>query len=207
MVVVGDEFQGLFFFGLLESIVVVWIFSILVYFNQCYLKIYLVFLIGFFGMMIDGVLEGVLSVVFVDGLLVYLGLEGLLVFFEEMMIVVFYGYVFIICVSEVNGVNVYVFCVNCFYCWYFESWFYVDRVILGRIYEMEFYYGMLVCVIVGVGLVLILCSMLESMFGYQQVFVWLLVEEWCWFIIWLVWCWGVKICQLEVFIVLLNEDW
>lgn len=123
-------------------------------------------MIGFFGVMLDGVFEGKLNVVFIDGLLMYLGLEGILVYQEEMMIVVLYGYFVVLWVSEVNGYNIYVFCVNCFYWWYFESWFYVDGVIFGMIYEMELYYGMLVCVIVGVGIVLMLVSMFNSMSGY-----------------------------------------
>lgn len=87
MVVAGDEPQGLFSLGSLESTAAVRIPSTLAHFNQRYPKIHLALSTGPSGTMIDGVLEGALSAAFVDGPLVHPGLEGLPVFPEEMMIV------------------------------------------------------------------------------------------------------------------------
>ncbi|STW14498.1 LysR family transcriptional regulator YneJ [Klebsiella pneumoniae subsp. rhinoscleromatis] len=123
MVVAGDEPQGLFSLGSLESTAAVRIPSTLAHFNQRYPKIHLALSTGPSGTMIDGVLEGALSAAFVDGPLVHPGLEGLPVFPEEMMIVAPYGHAPITRASEVNGANVYAFRANCSYRRHFESWF------------------------------------------------------------------------------------
>ncbi|MGR9069607.1 putrescine utilization regulator PtrR [Klebsiella quasipneumoniae] len=206
MVVAGDEPQGLFSLGSLESTAAVRIPTTLAHFNQRYPKIHLALSTGPSGTMIDGVLEGALSAAFVDGPLVHPGLEGLPVFPEEMMIVAPYGHAPIVRASEVNGANVYAFRANCSYRRHFESWFHADRATPGRIHEMESYHGMLACVIAGAGLALIPRSMLESMPGHQQVSAWPLAEEWRWLTTWLVWRRGAKTRQLEAFIALLNED-
>lgn len=143
MVVAGDEPQGLFSLGSLESTAAVRIPSTLAHFNQRYPKIHLALSTGPSGTMIDGVLEGALSAAFVDGPLVHPGLEGLPVFPEEMMIVAPYGHAPITRASEVNGANVYAFRANCSYRRHFESWFHADRATPGRIHEMESYHGML----------------------------------------------------------------
>ena len=75
MVVAGDEPQGLFSLGSLESTAAVRIPSTLAHFNQRYPKIHLALSTGPSGTMIDGVLEGALSAAFVDGPLVHPGLE------------------------------------------------------------------------------------------------------------------------------------
>ena len=199
MVVAGDEPQGLFSLGSLESTAAVRIPSTLAHFNQRYPKIHLALSTGPSGTMIDGVLEGALSAAFVDGPLVHPGLEGLPVFPEEMMIVAPYGHAPITRASEVNGANVYAFRANCSYRRHFESWFHADRATPGRIHEMESYHGMLACVIAGAGLALIPRSMLESMPGHQQVSAWPLAEEWRWLTTWLVWRRGAKTRQLEAF--------
>ncbi|MDN7221331.1 LysR family transcriptional regulator, partial [Klebsiella pneumoniae] len=65
MVVAGDEPQGLFSLGSLESTAAVRIPSTLAHFNQRYPKIHLALSTGPSGTMIDGVLEGALSAAFV----------------------------------------------------------------------------------------------------------------------------------------------
>ena len=154
MVVAGDEPQGLFSLGSLESTAAVRISPTLAHFNQRYPKIHLALSTGPSGTMIDGVLEGNLSAAFVDGPLVHPGLEGLPVFPEEMMIVAPFGHPPIARASEVNGASVYAFRANCSYRRHFESWFHADRATPGRIHEMESYHGMLACVIAGAGLAL-----------------------------------------------------
>ena len=66
MVVAGDEPQGLFSLGSLESTAAVRISPTLAHFNQRYPKIHLALSTGPSGTMIDGVLEGNLSAAFVD---------------------------------------------------------------------------------------------------------------------------------------------
>ena len=135
MVVAGDEPQGLFSLGSLESTAAVRISPTLAHFNQRYPKIHLALSTGPSGTMIDGVLEGNLSAAFVDGPLVHPGLEGLPVFPEEMMIVAPFGHPPIARASEVNGASVYAFRANCSYRRHFESWFHADRATPARGYR------------------------------------------------------------------------
>ena len=67
MVVAGDEPQGLFSLGALESTAAVRIPESLARFNQRYPRIQFALSTGPSGTMIDGVLEGTLSAAFVDG--------------------------------------------------------------------------------------------------------------------------------------------
>ncbi|MWL74303.1 LysR family transcriptional regulator, partial [Escherichia coli] len=76
MVVAGDEPQGLFSLGALESTAAVRIPASLAQFNQRYPRIQFALATGPSGTMIDGVLEGTLSAAFVDGPLTHPELEG-----------------------------------------------------------------------------------------------------------------------------------
>lgn len=206
MVVAGDEPQGLFSLGALESTAAVRIPGTLARYNQRYPRIQFDLATGPSGTMIDGVLEGTLSAAFVDGPVMHPGLEGIPVYQEEMMIVAANGHPEISRASEVNGTSIYAFRANCSYRRHFESWFQADRATPGKIHEMESYHGMLACVIAGAGLALMPRSMLESMPGHHQVEAWPLAEQWRWLTTWLVWRRGAKSRQLEAFIELLNED-
>ncbi len=92
MVVAGDEPQGLFSLGALESTAAVRIPETLARYNQRYPKIQFDLATGPSGTMIDGVLEGSLSAAFVDGPVMHPGLEGMPVYQEEMMIVAANGH-------------------------------------------------------------------------------------------------------------------
>lgn len=205
MVVAGDEPQGLFSLGALESTAAVRIPETLARYNQRYPKIQFDLATGPSGTMIDGVLEGLLSAAFVDGPVMHPGLEGMPVYQEEMMIVAANGHPKITRASDVNGTSIYAFRANCSYRRHFESWFQADHATPGRIHEMESYHGMLACVIAGAGLALMPRSMLESMPGHHQVEAWPLAEKWRWLTTWLVWRRGAKSRQLEAFIELLDE--
>ncbi|WP_436874476.1 putrescine utilization regulator PtrR [Kosakonia sacchari] len=204
MVVAGDEPQGLFSLGALESTAAVRIPATLAQYNQRYPRIQFDLATGPSGTMIDGVLEGRLSAAFVDGPLMHPGLEGIPVYREEMMIVAPVGHEVITNAAQVNGASIYAFRANCSYRRHFESWFHADRATPGKIHEMESYHGMLACVIAGAGLALIPRSMLESMPGHHQVEAWPLAENWRWLTTWLVWRRGAKTRHLEAFIALLN---
>lgn len=204
MVVAGDEPQGLFSLGALESTAAVRIPATLAQYNQRYPRIQFDLATGPSGTMIDGVLEGRLSAAFVDGPIMHPGLEGIPVYREEMMIVAPVGHEVITHAAQVNGASIYAFRANCSYRRHFESWFHADRATPGKIHEMESYHGMLACVIAGAGLALIPRSMLESMPGHHQVEAWPLAENWRWLTTWLVWRRGAKTRHLEAFIALLN---
>ena len=205
MVVAGDEPQGLFSLGALESTAAVRIPETLARYNQRYPRIQFDLATGPSGTMTDGVLEGTLSAAFVDGPVMHPGLDGMPVYPEEMMIVAAHGHPPISRASEVNGASIYAFRANCSYRRHFESWFHADQATSGRIHEMESYHGMLACVIAGAGLALIPRSMLESMPGHHQVEAWPLAEKWRWLTTWLVWRRGAMSRQLEAFIALLDE--
>lgn len=204
MVVAGDEPQGLFSLGALESTAAVRIPATLAQYNQRYPRIQFDLATGPSGTMIDGVLEGRLSAAFVDGPIMHPGLEGIPVYREEMMIVAPVGHEVITHAAQVNGASIYAFRANCSYRRHFESWFHADRATPGKIHEMESYHGMLACVIAGAGLALMPCSMLESMPGHHQVEAWPLAENWRWLTTWLVWRRDAKTRHLEAFIALLN---
>lgn len=205
MVVSGDEPQGLFALGALESTAAVRIPQTLACYNRRYPRIQFDLATGPSGTMIDGVLEGTLSAAFVDGPVMHPGLDGMPVYQEEMMIVAAHGHPPITRASEVNGTSIYAFRANCSYRRHFESWFHSDQATPGRIHEMESYHGMLACVIAGAGLALMPRSMLESMPGHHQVSAWPLAEKWRWLTTWLVWRRGAMSRQLEAFIALLDE--
>ncbi|WP_333501200.1 putrescine utilization regulator PtrR [Kluyvera genomosp. 2] len=205
MVVAGDEPQGLFALGALESTAAVRIPQTLARYNQRYPRIQFDLATGPSGTMTDGVLEGTLSAAFIDGPVMHPGLDGMPVYQEEMMIVAAHGHPPITRASDVNGASIYAFRANCSYRRHFESWFHADRATPGRIHEMESYHGMLACVIAGAGLALMPRSMLESMPGHHQVSAWPLAEKWRWLTTWLVWRRDAMSRQLEAFIALLDE--
>lgn len=147
MVVAGEEPQGLFSLGALESTAAVRIPALLAGYNQRYPKIQFALTTGPSGAMLDGVLEGKLNAAFIDGPLMHPGLEGIPAYQEEMMIVAPHGHSVVSRASEVNGYNIYAFRANCSYRRHFESWFHADGATPGTIHEMESYHGMLACVI------------------------------------------------------------
>lgn len=204
-VIAGDEPQGLFSLGSLESTAAVRIPATLAQYTQRYPKIQFDLATGPSGTMLDGVLAGTLSAAFVDGPVVHPTLEGMPVYQEEMMIVAPDGHAPIARARDVNGVNIYAFRANCSYRRHFENWFHADQATPGRIHEMESYHGMLACVIAGAGLALIPRSMLETMPGSHQVAAWPLAENWRWLTTWLVWRRGGMTRSLEAFIEMVKE--
>lgn len=127
MVVAGDEPQGLFSLGSLESTAAVRIPATLAKYNQRYPRIQFDLATGPSGTMIDGILDGTLSAAFVDGPVMHPGLEGIPVYREEMMIVAPHGHEPITRAAQVNGSSIYAFRANCSYRRHFESWFHADQ--------------------------------------------------------------------------------
>ncbi len=83
MVVAGEEPQGLFSLGALESTAAVRIPALLAGYNQRYPKIQFALTTGPSGAMLDGVLEGKLNAAFIDGPLMHPGLEGIPAYQED----------------------------------------------------------------------------------------------------------------------------
>ncbi|MEB7923167.1 LysR substrate-binding domain-containing protein [Atlantibacter hermannii] len=204
-VVSGDEPQGIFSLGSLESTAAVRIPGVLADYNQRYPRIQFDLVTGPSGTMIDGVLEGTLSAAFVDGPVLHPSLEGQPVYREEMMLVAPVGHKNVARARDINGASIYAFRANCSYRRHFESWFNADLATPGKIHEMESYHGMLACVIAGAGLALMPRSMLESMPGHHQVQAWPLAEKWRWLNTWLIWRRGTRSRQLDAFIALLPD--
>ncbi|WP_312073900.1 putrescine utilization regulator PtrR [Atlantibacter sp.] len=202
-VVSGDEPQGVFSLGSLESTAAVRIPGVLATYNQRYPRIQFDLVTGPSGTMIDGVLSGTLSAAFVDGPIVHPSLEGVPVYREEMMLVAPVGHAKVARARDINGASIYAFRANCSYRRHFESWFSADHAIPGKIHEMESYHGMLACVIAGAGLALMPRGMLESMPGHHQVEAWPLAEKWRWLNTCLIWRRGTRSRQLDAFIALL----
>ncbi|WP_313449227.1 putrescine utilization regulator PtrR [Atlantibacter hermannii] len=204
-VVSGDEPQGIFSLGSLESTAAVRIPGVLADYNQRYPRIQFDLVTGPSGTMIDGVLESTLSAAFVDGPVLHPSLEGQPVYREEMMLVAPVGHKNVARARDINGASIYAFRANCSYRRHFESWFNADLATPGKIHEMESYHGMLACVIAGAGLALMPRSMLESMPGHHQVQAWPLAEKWRWLNTWLIWRRGTRSRQLDAFIALLPD--
>lgn len=203
--VAGEEPQGSFPLGSLESTAAVRIPELLAAYNQKHAKVELDLSTGPSGTMIDGVLSGRLAAAFVDGPVLHPALEGVPAFEEEMVVIAPLNHSPIHRARDVNGENIYAFRSNCSYRHHFESWFAKDAAVPGKIFEMESYHGMLACVSAGAGLALMPRSMLNSMPGCTTVSVWPLSESFRYLRTWLVWRRGTVSQSLTMFVRLLEE--
>ncbi|MCU5775303.1 LysR family transcriptional regulator [Erwiniaceae bacterium BAC15a-03b] len=204
--VTGQQPQGIFSLGSLESTAAVRIPGILGQYHQRYPMIQLDLSTGPSGTMLDAVLAGDLSAAFIDGPVMHPAIEGMPVFLEEMVIIAPAGSAVVNRARDVSGHNIYAFRENCSYRRHFENWFLGDQATPGKIYEMESYHGMLACVIAGAGMAMLPRSMLESMPGHEQVTICVPDENWRWLNTWLIWRRGAKTPQLEALIRLLPAE-
>jgi DNA-binding transcriptional LysR family regulator len=202
----GDEPQGPFALGSLESTAAVRIPALLAAYNQRHAKVELDLSTGPSGAMIDGVLAGRLVAAFVDGPVLHPALDGVAVFEEEMVVIAPLNHSPVERGGDVNGESIYAFRANCSYRHHFERWFSDDAAVPGKIYEMESYHGMLACVSAGAGLALMPRSMLESMPGCATVSVWPLQKRFRSLQTWLIWRRGTVSQSLTRFVELLEEQ-
>lgn len=205
LTVAGEEPQGAFSLGSLESTAAVRIPALLAAYNQQYAKVELDLSTGPSGTMIEGVLSGRLAAAFVDGPVLHPSLEGVPVFEEEMVIIAPLNHAPIHRGQDVNGQSIYSFRANCSYRHHFERWFTQDAAVPGKIFELESYHGMLACVSAGAGLALMPRSMLESMPGCATVSVWPMSQRFRYLRTWLVWRSGTVSRSLAMFVKLLEE--
>ncbi|OLF53829.1 putrescine utilization regulator PtrR [Pseudomonas chlororaphis] len=205
LTVAGEEPQGSFSLGSLESTAAVRIPALLAAYNQKHVKVELDLSTGPSGTMIDGVLSGRLAAAFVDGPVLHPSLEGVPVFEEEMVVIAPLGHGPITRGRDVNGASIYAFRANCSYRHHFERWFSEDAAVPGKIHEMESYHGMLACVSAGAGLALMPRSMLDSMPGCGTVSIWQLAQPFRFLQTWLIWRRGTVSRSLTHFVRLLEE--
>ena len=205
LTVAGEDPQGTFALGSLESTAAVRIPELLAAYNQRYPKVDLDLSTGPSGTMLEGVLGGRLVAAFVDGPVLHPNLEGMPAFEEEMVIIAPLNHPPVGRARDVNGESIYAFRANCSYRHHFENWFVQDKAVPGKIFEMESYHGMLACVSAGAGLALMPRSMLDSMPGCATVSVWPLAENSRYLKTWLVWRRGTVSRSLSVFVKLLEE--
>ncbi|NWA84299.1 MULTISPECIES: putrescine utilization regulator PtrR [unclassified Pseudomonas] len=203
--VAGEEPQGAFALGSLESTAAVRIPALLAAYNQKHTKVELDLSTGPSGTMIEGVLSGRLAAAFVDGPVLHATLEGVAVFEEEMVVIAPLHHAPITRGQDVAGESIYTFRSNCSYRHHFERWFSQDGAVPGKIFEMESYHGMLACVSAGAGLALMPRSMLESMPGFTAVSVWPLTDSFRILNTWLIWRRGTVSQSLNSFVKLLEE--
>lgn len=204
LTVAGEEPQGAFSLGSLESTAAVRIPALLAAYNQQYAKVELDLSTGPSGTMIDGVLAGRLAAAFVDGPVLHPSLEGVPVFEEEMVIIAPLNHAPIQRGQDVNGQSIYAFRANCSYRHHFARWFTQDAAVPGKIFEIESYHGMLACVSAGAGLAMMPRSMLESMPGCATVSVWPMSQNFRYLRTWLVWRSGTVSRSLAMFVKLLQ---
>lgn len=201
----GEDPQGTFALGSLESTAAVRIPALLAAYNQRYPKVDLDLSTGPSGTMLEGVLSGRLVAAFVDGPVLHPTLEGMPVFEEEMTVIAPLHHPPVTRARDVNGANIYAFRANCSYRHHFESWFVHDQAVPGKIHEMESYHGMLACVSAGAGLAMMPRSMLDNMPGCSTVSAWPMAEDFRYLKTWLVWRRGTVSRSLSMFIKLLEE--
>lgn len=205
LTITGEEPQGAFALGSLESTAAVRIPGLLAAYNQAYPKVELDLSTGPSGAMIDGVLAGQLAAAFVDGPVLHPALEGVPVFEEEMVVIAPLNHAPVRRGRDVNGENIYAFRANCSYRHHFENWFGSDDAVPGKVFEIESYHGMLACVSAGAGLALMPRSMLESMPGCRTVSVWPLSSSHRFLKTWLIWRRGMVSRCLRAFVELLEH--
>lgn len=113
LTVAGEDPQGTFALGSLESTAAVRIPALLAAYNQRYPKVDLDLSTGPSGTMLEGVLSGRLVAAFVDGPVLHPTLEGIPVFEEEMMVIAPLNHTPVTRAQDVNGESIYAFRANC----------------------------------------------------------------------------------------------
>lgn len=195
---------GVFTLGAIESTAAVRLPPLIARYHQAWPEVELDLSTGPSGAMIDGLLAGEFSAIFIDGPPKHPQLEGLPVFSEEMVLISSLNHPPVNNASEISGSTIYAFRANCSYRRLFENWFARENASPGKIFEMESYHGILACVSAGAGLALIPKSMLESMPGKDSVSAWPLAERLGELAIWLVWRTGGVSANLRAMVEMLE---
>ncbi|SDN19279.1 putrescine utilization regulator PtrR [Pseudomonas jinjuensis] len=201
----GAEPHGSFSLGSLESTAAVRIPALLALYHQRYPKVQLDLSTGPSGEMIDGVLSGRFSAAFSDGPANHPQLEGRPVFQEELVLMSTVAHVPVRDARDVAGETVFAFRDTCSYRRRMENWFADQRVVPGKIIEMESYHGMLACIAAGGGVAMIPRKMFETLAGGANVAIHTLEPEHANVTTWLFWRRGTEMPALRALNELLDE--
>lgn len=188
---------GVFTLGAIESTAAVRLPPLIARYHQTWPDVELDLSTGPSGEMIDGLLAGEYSAVFIDGPPKHPQLEGMPVFAEEMVVISSLNHPPVTSATTISGATIYAFRANCSYRRLFENWFARENAAPGKIFEMESYHGILACVSAGAGLAMVPRSMLENMPGKDSVSAWPLAGQMGLINIWLVWRKGSRSANLR----------
>ncbi|MCX8955971.1 putrescine utilization regulator PtrR [Erwinia psidii] len=201
----GQQPAGIFTLGAIESTAAVHLPPLIARYHQAWPEVELDLSTGPSGDMIEGLLAGSFSAVFIDGPPRHPLLEGVAVFPEEMVIISSLNHPPVTSAKNIAGATVYAFRANCSYRRLFENWFADSASAPGKIFEMESYHGIVACVSAGAGLAMIPLSMLENMPGRDSVQAWPIAEQRGKIAIWLVWQRGAASANLRAMVNLLES--
>lgn len=202
----GAEPHGSFALGSMESTAAVRIPELLARYHQRFPKVQLDLSTGPSGEMIDGVLAGRFIAAFADGPANHPQLDGRPVFQEELVLMSVQGHAPVRDARDVAGETVFAFRDTCSYRKRLEGWFAEDRVVPGKIMEMESYHGMLACIAAGGGVAIIPKAMFDSLAGGRNVTVHHLAPKHAAATTWLFWRRGTDTPALRAFIGLLGPE-
>jgi len=194
---------GIFTLGAIESTAAVRLPPLIARYHQTWPRVELDLSTGPSGEMIDGLLAGRFSAVFIDGPPKHPQLEGIAVFAEEMVLISSLNHPPVRSAADIAGATIYAFRANCSYRRLFENWFAQDNATPGKIFEMESYHGIVACVSAGAGLAMIPASMLQNMPGRDSVKAWPLAKPWGELHIWLMWRKGNPSANLQAMVKML----
>ncbi|MBC9250649.1 LysR family transcriptional regulator [Pseudomonas alcaligenes] len=201
----GEEPQGRFVLGSMDSTAAVRIPPLLARYHQCHPKVQLELSTGPSGEMLDGVLSGRFSAAFADGPLNHPQLDGVPAFSEELVLITSSAHGPVHDARDVAGATLFAFRDTCSYRRRFEHWFAASQTLPGKIVEMESYHGMLACVAAGAGVALVPRMMFDSLSGRHSVQAHSLDAEHGPAVTWLLWRRGTRTPALKAFIELLSE--
>lgn len=202
----GQHPAGVFTLGAIESTAAVRLPPLIARYHQTWPAVELDLSTGPSGDMIEGLLAGRYSAIFIDGPTRHPQLEGVAVFDEELVLISSLNHPPVTHAAQISGATIYAFRANCAYRRRFENWFAREDAAPGKIFEMESYHGILACVSAGAGLALIPRSMLETMPGRKSVQAWPLADNQGRLAIWLVWRKNGETANLRAMIGLLNRQ-
>ncbi|WP_261640598.1 putrescine utilization regulator PtrR [Erwinia mallotivora] len=200
----GSQHAGIFTLGAIESTAAVHLPPLIARYHQAWPQVELDLSTGPSGEMIDGLLAGRFSAVFIDRPPRHPELEGVAVFPEEMVVISSLNHPPVTSADNIAGATIYAFRANCSYRRLFENWFSRAGSAPGKIFEMESYHGIVACVSAGAGLAMIPLSMLKSMPGRDSVRTWPVADGMGEIAIWLVWRKGSAPANLRAMLDLLE---
>lgn len=179
-VVCEDMLCGWLWFGMMESMVVSWLLIIFVCYYYVWFDVLFELLMGMMGWLIDCVCDFEVDVVLFVCLfeldMLFDMFEIVLIFCEDFVLFMLCGYLLVCMLCDVILLMLIVFECGCMYCKYVEQWYVVYGVKLVCVFEFGLYYVIVVCVVVGVGIVVVLCLVFDLQFEIGNIVVYRIFE-------------------------------